>query len=68
MIAELRGTVLRAGRGFVVIDVGGIGYRVSVTSDALATLRRSVGESVHILTHLAVRENAHDLYGFLGEE
>ncbi len=68
MIAELRGTILRIGRGFIVLDVGGIGYRVSVTGDALATLRGSVGEAAHLLTHLAVRENAHDLYGFLREE
>lgn len=68
MIAELRGTIVRVGRGFVVVDVGGIGYRVSVTSDVLAALRRSTGETTHLLTHLAVRETSHDLYGFLREE
>lgn len=65
MIAEIRGTLVRIGRGFIVVDVNGIGYRVSVTGDALATLRGSVGGTVHLLTHLAVRETAHDLYGFL---
>ena len=68
MIAELKGTVSRAGRGFVVVSVGGIGYRVSITGSTLVALRRTTGETVRLLTHLAVRENAHDLYGFLVEE
>jgi Holliday junction DNA helicase RuvA len=48
----------------VVVDVQGVGYEVLVplsTSDRLPV----PGSEVHLLTHLAVREDAHVLYGFL---
>lgn len=66
MIAELKGAVSRTGRGFAVVETGGVGYRVSATNETLAALSRAreAGSSAHLFTHLAVRETAHDLYGF----
>lgn len=64
MITFLRGRLADALPTQVVVDVHGIGYEVLVpmsTSDRLP----SVGTEVHLLTHLAVREDAHVLYGFL---
>lgn len=47
----------------VLVDVQGVSYKVAVTTDtALDTLP---GEPIFLWTHLAVRENALDLYGFL---
>ncbi len=46
--------------------VGGIGYKVATTKEVLA--RTSVGSQVTLWTHLAVREDALDLYGFPTEE
>ncbi len=60
----LRGTVADIRGGRVIIDVGGIGYIVAVRS----TLDFSVGIEATLHTHLAVRENALDLYGFLAIE
>lgn len=66
MIAQLKGTVASKGRGFVVVDVGGVGYKVFVT---LATLTESkVDSNITMRTYLAVRDNALDLFGFLTEE
>lgn len=62
----LRGTVAGHIRGSVVIDVAGVGYRVSVTADTLTRLGE--GDSVTLWTHLAVRENSEDLYGFLEKD
>jgi Holliday junction DNA helicase RuvA len=62
MIGSLSGTVRGLIRDTVVIDVGGVGYRVAVPVATLA--RVSEGENAFLWTHLAVRENSQDLYGF----
>ena len=67
MIAQLRGTITHTGIGYLILDVSGIGYRVRVTGSSLQKLKQQKGE-ITIWTHLAIRENAHDLYGFLTEE
>ncbi len=61
MIALLRGSVLVAGLGRLVVDVGGVGYEVLVPPGAVGA---AVGEPLTLHTHLAVREDAHTLYGF----
>jgi holliday junction DNA helicase RuvA len=61
MIAQLTGTVAGVRRAHVVVDVHGVGYLVAVRR---ATTFKH-GEIVTLHTHLAVRENALDLYGFL---
>jgi Holliday junction DNA helicase RuvA len=62
MIAQVRGYVASVGTGTVVIDVGGLGYRVNVTPGAAAVLTE--GAEATLLTHLVVREDALELYGF----
>ena len=62
MIAQLRGTVVGSGLGEVVLDVHGVGYRVSV---APGTRVGAVGHELTLHTHLVVREDALDLYGFV---
>ncbi len=62
MIAQIKGTISELGGSYAVIDVGGLGYKVFVTADALHTLK--VGAEARLWTYLAVREDALDLYGF----
>jgi holliday junction DNA helicase RuvA len=62
MISLIRGQIIEAGDKYVVVDIGGLGYKVFVTSDALHVLK--VGTETSLWTHLAVREDALDLYGF----
>jgi Holliday junction DNA helicase RuvA len=67
MIGSLRGTVLdRAIGGEVLVEVGGVGYRVAVPSGAVAAL--DPGEPAFLFTHLVVREDALSLYGFPDRE
>ena len=66
MIGSLRGTVCGLIRGTVVVDVGGVGYRVHVTADTLTRLAE--GQEILLWTHLAVRENSEDLYGFFEKD
>jgi Holliday junction DNA helicase RuvA len=67
MIAQLRGELIERGADYVVLDVGGVGYRVAVSLNTLAALP-SVGERARLLTHLQVREDAMTLFGFASDE
>jgi holliday junction DNA helicase RuvA len=67
MIAHLSGVVRRAGPDSVVLDVGGVGYLVSVASGTRQKLPPPGGElDLHIHTH--VREDQIALYGFASVE
>lgn len=66
MIAHLYGQLARVGADFVVIDVGGVGYKVFVPLSVLTQLTQ-VGESVRLLTSTVVKEDSITLYGFSDE-
>jgi holliday junction DNA helicase RuvA len=65
MIGWLRGKVLvrDAGRGEVVLDVGGVGYLVTVSWQTLADVPEP-GQACALWIHTHVREEALNLYGF----
>lgn len=63
MIATLRGNITELGNRYAVVDVRGIGYKVFITDDTVHVLK--IGTETTFWTHLAVREDAQDLYGFL---
>ncbi len=62
MIATLKGTVAKE-TDSVVIECGGIGYGVFLSSNDLETLNNGEQAKVYIYEH--IKEDAHDLYGFL---
>jgi Holliday junction DNA helicase RuvA len=63
MIASIRGTLLERGDGFCVIEAGGVGYQVQVTTGTLVALP-AIGEEVRLHTRHIVREDAQLLFGF----
>jgi len=64
MIGSLRGSVLeRTGDTTVLLEVGGVGYLVTVTPRTLAELEPTSSAFLHIHHH--IREDAQTLYGFL---
>lgn len=63
MYYSLRGTLLIKELGTVVVECGGVGYRVAVPAGSYARFP-SVGEEALVYTYLAVREDALELYGF----
>ena len=63
MIASLRGQLKAVRDDSVIIDVGGVGYRVYVTGPTLSELS-DIGQVVELHTHLHVRENDIAVYGF----
>jgi|SRR5659263_47202 len=66
MISHIYGEIAQCGEGFVVVDVGGIGYQVNVTKPIVYELTGKK-EKVKFYTYLHVREDAHILYGFLNK-
>ena len=63
MIAHLSGTLLERTPAEVVIDVGGVGYRLFVSVQTYQRLPPA-GASVDLVVHTHVREDAIQLYGF----
>jgi len=66
MIGRLTGLVVEKNPPQIVLDVGGVGYELDVPMSTFYNLP-GLGEKVTLLTHFAVREDGHFLYGFLGE-
>ena len=67
MIAFVRGELAAKGEDYAVIDVGGIGYEIQVTtSDASAM--PGEGDPVTLFTYMYVREDVIGLYGFLSRD
>jgi Holliday junction DNA helicase RuvA len=64
MIHHLHGKLVDALPSLAVIDVHGVGYEVLIPLSSFDRLP-PVGQEVRLLTHLAVREDAHILYGFV---
>lgn len=67
MIYNLRGKLTYTDPSFAVVECGGVGFKCFVS---LTTLREltSIGTEVNLYTHLAVREDAMDLYGFASQD
>ena len=66
MFYYLKGTVAHMAPYLAVVDCGGVGYACRTTHNTLARLK--VGESAKLYTHLYVREEIFELYGFATEE
>lgn len=66
MIAFLNGVLIEALPTKVVIDVNGVGYEVLIPLSSFEKLPQPGGE-LTLLTHLAIRDDAHILYGFSTE-
>ncbi len=67
MIALLSGSVAVRRADHVVIDCGGVGYRLAVSGETLKQVP-AVGLPIVLHTHLVVRDDALALYGFATEE
>ena len=63
MIGRIEGRLLEKNPPAILVDVNGVGYEIDVPMSTFYQLP-SVSERVVLLTHLAVREDAHQLYGF----
>lgn len=68
MIALIEGTVVEKSEGeAIVMTAGGVGYRLMCSMNTLSSLP-AAGDKCRLYTHLNVREDAMELYGFLQTE
>lgn len=65
MISHLSGNILQKNLSSFVLDVHGVGYKIFATQETIESLPNVNAE---VWTHLAIRENSHDLYGFLTQD
>lgn len=66
MIGRIAGRLLVKQPPQIIVDVNGVGYEIDVPMSTLYQLP-AAGEPVTLYTHLAVREDAHQLFGFATE-
>ena len=67
MISFLIGTIEDKQENSLLLDVGGVGFEMSISSNTFSALPM-VGESVKVLTYMSVREDDISLYGFSSKE
>lgn len=67
MLAYIKGSLEMKFDNYVVIDVGGLGYKVFMSEKAIEEIG-SIGDIVKVHTHYRVREDDISIYGFLSNE
>lgn len=67
MIYNIRGTLTYTEPTFAVVECGGVGFKCFISMTTLQSLT-SVGTEVNLYTHMSVREDAMDLFGFATQD
>ena len=65
MISHINGKLVEKTPTYVVIDCNGVGYRLNISLQTFSAIQT---ENCKLLTHLAVKEDSHTLYGFYTSE
>ena len=68
MYHYFKGTLALATLNCAVVECAGVGYKLTVSSNTFSKLGGKEGKEVKLYSHLAVREDALDLYGFYDEQ
>ncbi|MFK8296336.1 Holliday junction branch migration protein RuvA [Capnocytophaga canimorsus] len=63
MITQIQGKLVEKNPTHLVVDCHGVGYFVNITLNTYSTLPQS--EAIKLYTYLQIKEDAHNLYGFL---
>lgn len=63
MLYNIKGKLTVTDVNFIVVECGGVGFKCYTTLNTVKTIGE-LGKEVNVYTHLAVREDAMDLYGF----
>ena len=67
MIGSLRGRLIDRGADEILVEVSGLGYRVTVTPATVVAIG-DLGDEVLVYVHDHIREDAHTLYGFTSRD
>ena len=68
MLYHVKGELMLAEAGLAVVDCGGVGYALTISTNTEEKLSPMLGEEVLLFTHLQVREDGIELYGFGNRE
>ena len=65
MISQINGKLISLNEGFVIIELGGLGLKVNMSTSSIKNFK--LNEIISLVTHMHVREDALDLFGFINE-
>lgn len=68
MFYYIKGTLVHMGEDFAAIDCGGVCYKLWISGTTYSALASKLGNAAKLFTHLNVREDVFELYGFATEE
>ena len=68
MFYYIQGTLALLEAGFAVVDVGGVGYKLTISGTTHDRLAQNKADNARLYTYLAVREDDIELFGFSTEE
>ncbi|MFA5932079.1 MAG: Holliday junction branch migration protein RuvA [Candidatus Paceibacterota bacterium] len=64
MIGSIKGKIQLKTEKFIIVETGGVGYKINISPDTLSKTKK-VDDEIFLWIHTHVREDALDLYGFL---
>ena len=67
MIGSIKGKIILKTEKFLIVETGGVGYKINVSADTLSKTKK-IGDETSFWIHTHVREDVLDLYGFLNME
>jgi len=67
MIGSIKGKLILKTEKYLIIETGGVGYKVNVSPDMLSKTKKT-NDEMSLWIHTHVREDAFDLYGFLDHQ
>lgn len=68
MLYHVRGELSLCEANLAVVDLGGVGYALTISMNTATTLSSFLGKEVFLFTHLQVREDGVELFGFGSKE
>ena len=68
MLYHVRGELSQCEANLAVVDLGGVGYALTISMNTATTLSSFLGKEVFLFTHLQVREDGVELFGFGSKE
>ncbi len=68
MFYHVRGTLILSEGSFAVVECGGVGYSLTVSLNTAEKISPKIGSEVRLFTHLQVREDGVELFGFADKE
>ncbi len=67
MFGSIKGKIILKTEKFLIVETGGVGYKINVSPDVLSKAKK-IGDEISLWVHTHVREDTLDLYGFLERE